>query len=202
MIRKPLAIPLTATAMALALAGCGSAASDASSTLANILAFNTTKPPPAPDAPKEAETDEYCPTVDIMEGGAATRSYAGGDSNNALRYQISIAELARQCTIIPGGGGYTLKVGVEGRVLIGPAGGPGAYSAPLRILVKRGDKVVANRQRMAGASIPAGQTGTTFTVVEEGIVVPPGDGDVRIEVGIGAGAGNQRRAQRPQRPQR
>jgi hypothetical protein len=199
---KSFAISLAAAGMALTLAGCGSAASDASSTLANILAFNTTKPPPPPEAPKQAETDEYCPTVDIMEGAAATRSYAGGESNNALRYQISIAELARQCTVNPGSAGYTLKVGVEARVLIGPAGGPGAYSAPLRIVVKRGDKVVANRQRTAGASVPAGQTGTTFTIVEEGIVVPPGDGDVRIEVGIGAGAGNQRRAQRPQRPQR
>jgi hypothetical protein len=191
-IRFPAAAAVFA---AMALAGCGSSGSQATTTLANLLAFNSPRAPAIPAQSAEPESDEYCPTVDIAPDGAATRSFAGAPSNQSLRHQVSITDVARQCTSVPGGG-YVLKVGVEARVLIGPAGGAGAYSAPLRVVVKRGEQVVATRQRTVSGSVPAGQTGTTVAVVEEGINVPPGDAEVKVEVGLGGGGAA------PERPRR
>ena len=45
------------------------------------------------------------------------------------RYQVSIGQTARECT--PAGGVMTMKVGVQGRILLGPAGGPGQVDIPL-----------------------------------------------------------------------
>jgi hypothetical protein len=175
-----------ALALTILLSGCGGG-STASDTVANLLAFNTTRAPELPpQKATEPESDELCPTVDIAENGAAHRSYAGPANNQTLRHQISITDVARQCTLAPGGG-YVLKVGVEARLLIGPAGNTGTYSAPFRLTVKRGDKVVATRQRVASASITAGQGNTTFTLIEEGISVPPGPEAVTIEVSMGGG---------------
>ena len=49
------------------------------------------------------------------------------------RYQVTIAQTARECAAL--GGVMTMKVGVQGRVLLGPAGGPGQVDIPLRMAV-------------------------------------------------------------------
>ena len=74
-----------------------------------------------------------CPPVEIDEGGASAR--VGGPDNPSVRYQFAIGQTARECAPL-GDNQFSLKVGVSGRLLIGPAGKPGAYSAPLRITVR------------------------------------------------------------------
>jgi hypothetical protein len=179
------------------LAGCGSSGGTTGSTLSNLFFFNSTTPPPARTAAAEDEVD--CPTVDIFEGGAALRAFGASGDSNSLRQQISIAQLARECTPT-GGGGLTLKVGVEGRALIGPAGAPGTFTAPLNVIVKRGETVVARRTRTVSVTVPPGETQGSFVVVEEDIAVPPGSGELAVEVGLG-GTG-ERRAEKPQRTRR
>ena len=79
-----------------------------------------------------ASTDISCPEVDIAEGGAAYR--VGGAENASVRYQFNISDTARQCD--PAGPGQaTIKIGVAGNLVIGPAGSPGTYSVPLRVTV-------------------------------------------------------------------
>ena len=79
-----------------------------------------------------ASTDILCPEVDIAEGGSAYR--VGGAENASVRYQFNISDTARQCD--PAGPGQaTIKIGVAGNLVIGPAGSPGTYSVPLRITV-------------------------------------------------------------------
>jgi hypothetical protein len=79
-----------------------------------------------------ASQDINCPEVDVAEGGSALR--VGGADNASVRYQFNIGDTARQCD--PAGPGQaTLKVGVAGEVVIGPAGSAGTYSAPLKITV-------------------------------------------------------------------
>ena len=73
-----------------------------------------------------------CPPVEIDEGGAAAR--VGGPDNASVRYQFAISNTARECAPVSTNQ-FTLKVGVSGRLLIGPAGTPGTYSAPLRVTV-------------------------------------------------------------------
>ena len=51
-----------------------------------------------------------------------------------MRYQFNIGDTARECD--PAGPGQaTIKIGVAGNLVIGPAGTPGTYSVPLRITV-------------------------------------------------------------------
>jgi hypothetical protein len=177
--------------LCLGLAGCGSSGSSSGQPSAlqkfgNVVMFQSTTPPAPNQLPKDEEEDTLvCPDVVIAEGGAALRAQTGNDSGS-LRHQISIIHVARECTPT-GGGGFRLKVGAEGRVLLGPAGGAGSYSATLTTQVLRGTTVVARRATRVGGTIPNGQGGTDFSHVEEGIVVPPGSGDVEIIIGLSAG---------------
>lgn len=184
---------LAASVLCLALAGCGSSGSSSGEPSGlqramNVVMFQSTTPPPAEQLPKDddRDLDFVCPQVIVADGGAAIRAQSGPDSAS-LRHQISILNVARECTPTGPGGGFRLKVGVEGRVLLGPAGGAGSYSATLNTQVLRGTTVVARRSARVGGTVAAGQGGTDFTHVEDGIVVPPGGGDVEIIVGLGQG---------------
>jgi hypothetical protein len=202
-----LAVPL----LCLGLAGCGSSAPPApgelttSQKMTNLFLFqSTTLPQPsgrAPerdpnwiDPPEDEDETLICPQVIVADGGAAIRAQSGPDSSS-LRHQISIINVARECKGT-GRGGFTLKVGVEGRALLGPAGGAGNYGATLTTQVLRGSTVVARRSARVGATIPAGQGGADFVHVEDGIVVPPGGGDVEIIVGLGQGGATPARSRR------
>ncbi len=176
------ALPL----LCLGLAGCGGSSSAGNSAL-NVLMFQSTTPPPADQLPKDDDQNQplVCPEVIISDGGAAIRAQAGQDSSG-LRYQISITNVARECTQT-GKDTFRLKVGVEGRVLLGMAGSPGNYGATLTTTVMRGTTVLAKRSSRVGATIASGQGGADFTHVEEGIMVPAGQGDVDIFVSLGGG---------------
>lgn len=183
---------LALPALCLGLAGCGSSSSSSGGqssmqTLGNIVMFQSTKPPAPDPLPTGDDQDEplVCPEVIVSDGGAAIRAQSGQDSSG-LRYQISISNVARECTAI-GNGSFRLKVGVEGRVLLGPAGSPGNYGATLTTTVTRGTSVLGKRSARVGGTIASGQGGADFTHVEEGIVVPAGKGDVEIFVGLGGG---------------
>ena len=52
-----------------------------------------------------------------------------------LRYQLSFGQTARECSVQ--GGAMSIKVGVQGRVILGPMGGPGIVDVPLRYAVVR-----------------------------------------------------------------
>lgn len=189
---------LAVPAMAALLAGCGSSGSGSGSggfqTLSNVVMFQSTQAPRPDQLPNDEEAPFVCPEVIIEEGGAAIRAQAGGDSSG-LRSQVSILNVARECTPT-GDGGFRLKVGVEGRVLLGPAGGAGSYGATLTTRVMRGTSQVARRVSRVGGTIPSGQGGTDFSHVEEGIVVPAGRSDVEIIVSLSPGGAAPARGRR------
>lgn len=186
--------------LCLGLAGCGSSGSSSGQPsglqkVANVVMFQSTTPPAPDRLPKDEEDEQFvCPEVIIADGGAAIRAQSGQDSGG-LRHQISILNVARECTPT-GNGGFRLKVGVEGRVLLGPAGGAGNYGATLTTVVSRGTTQIARRASRVGGTVTSGQGGTDFSHVEDGIVVPAGSGDVEIIVGLGTGAATPVRARR------
>lgn len=188
-------------ALALTLAGCGSSGSSstgepsATQKLGNILMFQSTTPPPVDQLPQDDEVNFICPQVIISDGGAAIRAQAGPDSGS-LRSQVSINTVARECTPVGKDGAFTLKVGVEGRILIGPAGSPGSYGATLITQVIRNNQVIARRSARLGGAIPSGQTGADFSHVESNISVPAGSGEVEIIVGLSPGGGEPARRRR------
>lgn len=183
-------------ALALTLAGCGSSGSSGSGEpssaqkLGNILMFQSTTPPPVDQLPQDDEANFICPQVIISDGGAAIRAQSGQDSGS-LRSQVSINTVARECTPIGKDGAFNLKVGVEGRILIGPAGSPGNYGATLYTQVMRNNQVLARRSARVGGVIPSGQTGADFSHVESNISVPAGSGEVEIIVGLNPGGGGE-----------
>lgn len=174
-----------------ALAGCG-APGEGGSTLGNMMLFaGPTVPPPA----SAQIEDVYCPPVTVTEGGSAIQAYSGGRVGDAsgLRSQVAINQLARECVGRPDGS-TIVKVGVEGRALLGVGGGAGRFDVPVHVIVKGSSTVIANRARRVSVAIPAGEAGANFAVVEEGIVVPAADANsFEIQVGLGAGPAQGRR---------
>ncbi len=168
-----------------ALAGCGAPGEGGFGVGDMLLTAGTTQTPP-----QAAETrDVYCPTVEVLDGGSVIRV---GDAGS-VRSQIALGELARECVGQPDGS-TLVRVGVEARALLGAGGSAGRYDVPVQIVVKDGSTVFANRSRRVAAAIPAGQTQTTVSIVEEGIVVPASSANnFEIEVGLGTRAAAGRR---------
>ncbi len=158
--------------------------------LVNIVRYGgTSVPPPMQEILEEAP----CPQVDIIPGGAAIRSYAGRSGDNrALRSQISIGNVARECITVAEGF-FVIRLGIEGRVLLGPSGAPGRFETPLRVRVRNNSETFEDRVLRASASIGAGETQANFVLVEENLRVPVAVGDnFVIEVGLGADGSGRR----------
>jgi hypothetical protein len=117
-----------------------------------------------------AAIDINCPDVTVADGGAALR--VGGADNASVRYQFSLGDTARQCE--PAGTGQaTVKIGVAGQVVIGPAGAAGTFSAPVKITVTRltDNKPVFSQTYRAEATtdgVSAGQ----FRIVTDPVPLP------------------------------
>jgi hypothetical protein len=132
------------------------------------------------------DPESECPGVEIRPGAATLQfSEAGAEASAlTLRYQASIARTARECAI--SAGTMTMKVGVQGRVILGPAGGPGEVNIPLRYaLVREGvePKTIWTNLRKFPVAVPANDTNLTFVDVEEGITFPlPGRNELSAYV--------------------
>ena len=118
--------------------------------------------------PMSAE-DLECPVVEIEDGAATSR--VGGPENTSVRYQFDLDDTARECQ--PRGNQFSLKVGVSGRLLIGPGGSPGAYSTNVRVLVRRevDQKNVFEKTYRVEANT-AGGVQAPFRLVTELIMLP------------------------------
>jgi hypothetical protein len=145
------------------------------------------KPPPPP----QAESPSGCPTIEVLDGTGAQRVTAETASGNAgVKYQYSILNVARECQL--SGNAMTLRVGVQGKVLLGPQGSAGAFDVPIRIVVvtEADQKPVVSKLYKAPSSIPSGQSAAPFTLVADGIGVSLGGRkavDYSIKVGIDTG---------------
>lgn len=184
MVKKTIGIGALILA-ASALSACSSLPGEegGGNPLLNIVRYGGTTVPPTMEMPLEAAP---CPQVDVITGGAAIRSYAGAQGDNqALRSQVSIGNLARDCITTPDGF-FEIDVGVEVRALLGPRGAPGRFDAPLRFVVRNNTTTFDSRQVRASVVVPAGQTQGNILIVEENLRVPASvGGNYLIEVGLG-----------------
>jgi len=127
-----------------------------------------------------APSDIDCPGVEIRQG-ASTFAQSAGDNGSAalsLRYQANFLKFARECAVR--GGNVVMKVGVEGRVILGPAGTPGPLALPLRLaVVKEGldPRTIWTKFYMVPVVMPPGQPNVLFTHVEEDMSFPNPPGD-------------------------
>ena len=76
-----------------------------------------------------------CPGVEVSSGAATLKIAASRRGEPRARPAVSgdVRPTARECGCTAGI--MTMKVGVQGRVIIGPAGGPGTVDVPLRLRV-------------------------------------------------------------------
>jgi hypothetical protein len=158
--------------------GGGSAGSLGDSLRIAVLGNPQNNPTEFPTGPQREYT---CPSVDIMDGAAAHRI----GSASGVTHQASLTDVARECVI--SGNQVAMKIGVEGRMLLGANGKPGTYSVPVRIAIKRGDTVVVSRASRVSVTVPAGEASATFTHVEENLVMPVSDRDISDEYDVFVG---------------
>ncbi|MCX7322469.1 MAG: hypothetical protein NT113_24365, partial [Hyphomicrobiales bacterium] len=71
-----------------------------------------------------ADSDLTCPMVSIRPGAATYAVGAQGKpaAGNDLAYQATITRTARSCDLA--NGQVSVKIGIQGRVIVGPAGAP------------------------------------------------------------------------------
>ncbi len=166
------------TAMAVLLAfgmlmsGCGT------STL-----FTSSSKPTANDTATTANasaapaSDVDCPDIQVRLGAATLMigDKPGGGEPSALdlRYQGSIIRTARECVVR--NGQMTMKVGIEGRIITGPAGGPGEVDVPMRIAVVQegvNPKTITSKFSHVPVTVTAAVDRVTFTLIEPDISFP------------------------------
>ena len=173
---------VVATLGSLALAGCGSSGGGASFT--DMFLSGGIGPAPVQNV---VSREHLLPHGHSFEGGSSIQVYAGGRTGDpsALRSQVALGELARECEL-QADGSVLVKVGVEGRALQGSGGGTGRFDVPVRITIKSGSTVLAERSRRTAVVIPPGNTQASFAIVEDAIVVPAqASQEFEIEVGLG-----------------
>jgi hypothetical protein len=167
---------------AMMLSGCSWASSivtsdDAPSLTSRFTSlFSSAKPgvtQPASPTPSAPEVE--CPGVDIRTGASTLEVAAKSDQPTAgdLRYQVSFGQTARECVVQSGT--MAIKVGVQGRIILGPKGSPGQIDIPLRYAVVREGpepKTVVTKFKRLAVSLVPGQTHVQFVDVEEGLNFP------------------------------
>jgi len=167
--------------LALALGGCGSTGSSSLFSASPLDLFrSSSKATTVSDAANPAsviDTDYDCPDVKIRSGAATlmigSKPGEGEPSALDLRYQGSITRTARECHL--NGNSLTMKVGVEGRIITGPAGGPGSVEVPVRIAVVHegvSPKVVASKLGRENVTIVGNVDRVNFTHIEDDISFP------------------------------
>jgi len=172
--------PLAAlVGLGLMLGGCGSADTN----LARDIVFggpvNMTGPTSS-GAPVNADAvnnDTPCPDVQVRSGASTLMigSKPGTDEPAPLdvRYQGSIVNAARECHL--NAGLLTMKVGVEGRIITGPAGAPGQVMVPLRIAVVHegvNPRTVVSKLAVIPVQVNNAVDRVTFTHVDPDIAFP------------------------------
>ena len=123
--------------------------------------------------------DEYnCPDVTVRPGTAtlmvSTPKPAGAELTAVdLRYQGTLVQFSRECGVRPGF--MTMKVGVHGRVITGPAGGPGTVDVPLRIaVVHEGPepKTVVSKLARLSVNVTGEPAFADFTHIDQDVTFP------------------------------
>ncbi len=152
----------TVVLLAVGVAGCASVSSSdwfpSIPGFSNVVTTSADRSAMAAQ-PTPPSMDENCPPADIRQGAStlaiATKTQQATGSD--LRYQLSITQLARQCALE--GPEVRMRVGVQGRVIVGPAGAPNQVEVPLRF-------------RRIPVALPSGTTNVTFTDIEENLRFP------------------------------
>jgi hypothetical protein len=132
----------------------------------------------AATAPAGPDPNLDCPGVDVRSGAATLAVNTPGVDPNPtnLRFQATVAQTARECAV--NAGNMTMKVGIQGRLILGPAGTAGKYEVPMRLaLVREGvePRTIWTKLYRVPVTVSPGQSNVSFVQVEEGMTFPVPD---------------------------
>ena len=135
-----------------------------------------------PAAPAEGQSPNQgqdtsgltCPPVAIRAGASTYAVAAPGKQpiGNDLKFQATITKTARECSI--NGGEITARVGIQGRIIAGPAGAPTSVQVPLRVAVVQGgvsEKTIATKAYQTTVNMTESSS-EPFTLVAEDLIYP------------------------------
>src|SRR5262245_54596817 len=125
--------------------------------------------------PTENSSDLTCPSVAIRYGASTLSVGSPGKpaSGNDLRYQGSITRTARDCNLQ--NGQVTARIGILGRVIVGPAGAPPTVDVPMRVAVVQDgapEKVIATKAIRTTITLAPDEQNAEFSIVAEDVTYP------------------------------
>lgn len=130
-----------------------------------------------------------CPPAEIRTSGTTYTIYARGElpGPKVIRYQGTLIRVSRECNFRPGD--FSVRFGFAGRVLVGPMGGEGTLTLPVKAeFATTGDRVVWSKVYKIPVTIAAGQTSVPFSHVTDDLVYQPKPGeplyDFRLYLGF------------------
>lgn len=150
-----------------------------------------------------------CPSISVRTGASTMSSYSNPAEQSALnlRYQVGIGQTARECRL--NNGVVTMKIGIQGRVVIGPQGaGTTQLDVPVRLAVVHetatNPKAITTKLERVNVSIPADSGNVAFTLVDNEISFPmPRGGDIDdyiVYVGFDPQGMEMERRRQPAKP--
>ena len=126
-----------------------------------------------------------CPPIKVRPGAEAIYYYGKGQVGNPrdLQYQAVIDKQSRNC--VASNGLITVKMGVVGRVLLGPAGSQTSVDVPIRFAVERDGVPMYSEKYQVPTAINASTQSGEFVKVVENVAIPyTGGEDIVIWVGF------------------
>lgn len=179
-------------ALSLALAACGGGMDGISGLLGGGQPQTQVAPTGASTfggiPVEQLRADQLCPSIIVQDGTETLRLYAdpADPAPDQVRYQAQILQTVVECT--PGPLQLGLSIGIAGRVIIGPQGGPASLDFPIRIVVLNTvtDEVLSSEIVRADAIIEPTEVSANFTVVNRAffIPVPARQADYQVLVGF------------------
>jgi hypothetical protein len=129
----------------------------------------------SPQTVAGAQPDLNCPTVDVRQGASTLNIGPTGDKTAmTTKYQGTFMREARNCAVV--NGNMMMTIGIEGRVVVGPAGTPGPVDIPLRIAVVQetpgSPKMIVTKFIRIPVTIGPNEENATFTHIEQGLSFP------------------------------
>lgn len=167
---------------ALTLAACGSGGTSNLLSGSPLDLFSSSSKATKTDTAASGEetasaSDIECPEVQVRSGASTlmigSKPGEGEPAALDVRYQGTIVRTARECKVHAGV--MTMKVGIEGRVITGPAGGPGTVDVPLRVaVVQEGvtPKPIVSKFGREQVTLASAVDRATFTHIVDDLTFP------------------------------
>jgi hypothetical protein len=179
---KCVIVAAVAAGMACGLSAAPASAQSLTDRFKGLFGGKSDEPAEGARKPSEppVDPDLYCPPVTVRAGASTYAIAPPGKQpvGNDLRFQATITKMARECSI--NGGVITARIGIQGRVIAGPAGAPPSVQVPIRVAVVQGgvsEKTIATKAYQTTVNMT--ESGSEpFTLVAEDLAYPAPPGAI------------------------